>query len=1059
MGKINFLIFLFFLLSNLKAEIYYVSPNGNNYNDGKSIEKAWKTPDRGLPTYLREDAKEGDKIIYVARASQFPEKGKVLIGNKEVSYLGRTADSLIGCEGVPDAKRGTKVISLDWEYAKGGDKIIILEGVYTLKEKFSDENKEWAGGKDCVFYFNFIAPDESPVIIEGNGNVIIDGRFLKRSIIVNGKNIKIKNLKLRRGGIGIFFSKNIDFYENFVFYGIHSIFVRYSEDVDIHHNLIYDFHGAWTEPGINIGDSKKIRVKNNTIVNCGCGINFWGGIEEIEIKNNIISWCGTGIKKDEKIEVKKEDIKDNVLWANGNVVWLYNLDKKDKNEGKNHYIGFNFQPDDIYEDPKIVNWYSNSKNFLSPHKNSVCFQNGKMIGAKEPSDYEKTFDYKEGVNILPNGSFEFGFYNWRGTSWWPFNFDEAKWEIINNNAFHGEKCLYLRESPKGKGRSAPAVMSSFFPVNKGKIYTISFYAKGKGRLGVGFAVPSWHTGSSFGEIVNLTDEWKNYKVKIKLPDFSPDWVAVKFSSDWSEAYIDKVIVYEGETENVDYPPVEIFYREENGFIQKKGIIPVMTKYYSETRDFLISWEIIDPYMEKVASGKFEIKGEEEKDVKVNIDDGLYLFKYEVYDKNLNFVSNGYFRFVIGRPLKLEEIENRDFIAGTPPYKHYSNLNEFENMVKKISSYGVGTFHIYAGLERIKELIKEKNFENYLSITEKYGINWLVTLSDKVNDDNIKIWKENISEFVKKFKGRIKYYEIMNEPNTFMNGDEYVKIFSQTAPLIKEIDPEAHIIAGSIVNALRQDLYNKTLQLPPSSFDFFSFHPYRFGIMNPEIQGSFREQMRMVKGDLNKNGHGEKIFLTEEGMAPSYERTRCIGSFFSYSTPIWSILFTEDELLWANFAMRMYLTALGERAKGYNYHTLPVFYIDGNITPSYLLKALHTMAQILGNSYSITNLDLSDDFVGYLFKGDDKIIAVIWKIDCEWGNKTEVEIEYGGKFEIYDMFGKKLNYKKGRLVLDRHIYYFLFPTTDIESVIKIIEKSIIKGKSSKIKKIDKIKNIG
>ncbi len=1033
-----FLLLFFLLICSLKAEIYYVSPNGDNNNDGKSIEKAWKTPDRGLPTYLREDTKQGDEIIYVARATQFPEKGKVLIGNKEVSYSGRTADSLIGCKGVPNAKKGTKVISLDWEYAKGGDKIIILEGVYILKEKFSPENKEWAGGKDCVFYFNFSAPNENPVIIEGKGDVIIDGEFLKRSIIVNGGNIKIKNLKLRRGGIGIFFSKNIEFCENHVFYGIHSIFIRYSENIDIHHNLIYDFHGAWTDPGINIGDSKKIKIKNNTIVNCSCGVNLWGNIEDIEIRNNIISWCGVGIKKDEKIEIDKENIKDNLLWANGKVVWLHNLDKKDKNEGKTHYNGFNFQPNDIYEDPKIVNWYSNSKNFLSPHRNSICFQNDKKIGAKEPSDYEKIFDYKEGINILMNGSFEFDFYNWRGTSWWPFNFDEAKWEIKKGNAFHGEKCLYLRESPKGKHRSAPAVLSSFFPINKGETYTISFYAKGKGTLVVGFAVPSWHCGSSFGEKVNLSEEWKNYKVKIKLPDFAPDWVAVKFSANWSEAYIDNVIVCEGEIENVDYPPIEIFYEEESGFIQKKGIIPVIVKYYSETKNFLIRWEIIDPYMEKVDFGKFEIKGEEKKYVKINISDGIYLFKYEVYDKNLNFVSNGYFRFVVGKPLKLKEIKNKDFVAATPPYKHYSDLNEYENMVKKLSSYGIGTFHIYAGLERIKELIEEENFENYLSITEKYGMNWLVTFSDKVNDSNIEIWKENISEFVKKFKGRIKYYEIMNEPNTFMNGDEYVKIFFQTAPLIKNIDPNSHIIAGSIVNAFRKDVYNKTLSLPPSSFDWFSFHPYRFGIMNPEIQGSFREHIKMVKEDLNKNGHGEKIFLTEEGMAPGYERTRCIGSLFSYSIPIWSIFFTSDELLWANFAMRMYLTALGEGAKGYNYHTLPIFYIDGNITPTYVLKALHTMVQILGNSKCETNLDMGDDFVGYLFKDDNKTIAVIWKIDSEWGNKTE--IEYNGKFEIYDMFGRKLNPKKGIWVLDKYIYYLLFETTDIENIRKIIEKS-------------------
>lgn len=1064
----NKILFLFLFISFLlRAEVFYVSPSGSNNNDGKTPETAWKTIDRGQPTYLRKETKEGDKVIYVARAVQFPEKGSVKIGDKVVKYNGRTADSLLNCEGTPEARKGTKVISLDWDYVKPGDKIIVLDGVYVLKEKFSPENKEWAGGNDGVFAITVSGKKENPIIIEGKGQAIVDGEWGKRSIFIRGNNIIVKNLNIRRGGILVVFSDNVEITGCRIYYGIHSLFVRYSKNININNNLIYDFHGAWTDSGIEVGDTNGVNIFENTIVNCSRGLRIWGGTKNVKIERNLIAWNGVGIMKDEKAEIKKKDIKDNLLWANGRVTWLHNLGKEGKKEGINHYKGIDFVPEDILnQDPKIVSWYSDSKNFLSPHKSSVCFSKEKKIGAKTPADYEKRYDYKEGENILFNGSFEFGFYGWRGKSWWPFNTGEAKWEI-KNGGVHGEKCLFIEESPKGKGRSAPSVTSFYFPINKGKQYTISFYAKGKGRLGVGFAVVSWHDGSSFGKKINLTDEWKKYSIKINLPDYVADWVAVKFSADWSSAYIDKVCVYEGEVEKENYPDVEIFYKtSENGLLNPNGILPLIIKNYTNKENLKAKWEIISPYNEKLDEGLIKIDSKE-KNLKVKIKEGIYLFKYSIIDDN-NVICRGQFRFATGKPVG--KIKNRNFIAATPPYKLYPKIEDYENMVKKLSSYGIGTFHIYAGAERIKECTKEDYFEKLVSIARKYNIDYLITPDDsalftgkrafvpepgdseipeikkgegRLTEGQLKLWKKYVSEFVKKFKGRVKYYEICNEPNCYLTGDEYVKLFKETAPLIKSIDPSAQIIAGSVVNAFRKDLYNKTLKLPASSFDWFSFHPYRFGIKNPEIQGPFREHLRMVKEDMRKNGHKEKIWLTEEGMGPLYERGRCLGLLFSYSHALYTDYFSIDEIIWTDFAMRMYLTAFGEGCGGYNYHTLPVMFVDSEITPALLLKTLHTMANLLGNTEPEGFMEI-DDFIVYIFSEKNKKIAVIWNKDSEYGRKTKVEINYKGRLEIKGLFGENIKFsrKKGKtsFPLDRHVCYLIFERVDTETLKRILKNA-------------------
>jgi len=85
----------------------------------------------------------------------------------------------------------------------------------------------------------------------------------------------------------------------------------------------------------------------------------------------------------------------------------------------------------------------------------------------------------------------------------------------------------------------------------------------------------------------------------------------------------------------------------------------------------------------------------------------------------------------------------------------------------------------------------------------------------------------------KYKGRIKFYEILNEPNCFLSGEEYKKVLTRTSRLIRKFDPKAAIIAGSVVNAPRKELWKAAMSAPPGTFDMFSYHPYRFGLSNPE----------------------------------------------------------------------------------------------------------------------------------------------------------------------------------------------------------------------------------
>ena len=47
-----------------------------------------------------------------------------------------------------------------------------------------------------------------------------------------------------------------------------------------------------------------------------------------------------------------------------------------------------------------------------------------------------------------------------------------------------------------------------------------------------------------------------------------------------------------------------------------------------------------------------------------------------------------------------------------------------------------------------------------------------------------------------FKGRIQYYEILNEGLVYVEAGDYVKLIHRAIPVIREEDPEAKIAVGS-----------------------------------------------------------------------------------------------------------------------------------------------------------------------------------------------------------------------------------------------------------------------
>ena len=90
-------------------------------------------------------------------------------------------------------------------------------------------------------------------------------------------------------------------------------------------------------------------------------------------------------------------------------------------------------------------------------------------------------------------------------------------------------------------------------------------------------------------------------------------------------------------------------------------------------------------------------------------------------------------------------------------------------------------------------------------------------------------KECDAEFAKqaveRFKGKVKYWEVFNEPNLQMGPDKYVAVLAETSKAIKAADPDA-IVLGPTCCGINLKWYAKFYEAGGGKLcDVVSMHDY------------------------------------------------------------------------------------------------------------------------------------------------------------------------------------------------------------------------------------------
>jgi len=134
--------------------------------------------------------------------------------------------------------------------------------------------------------------------------------------------------------------------------------------------------------------------------------------------------------------------------------------------------------------------------------------------------------------------------------------------------------------------------------------------------------------------------------------------------------------------------------------------------------------------------------------------------------------------------------------------------------------GLTNVRLHAPVDRPGKTEFIDGLDKSIALAEKYKADFFVQFSDK---DDCSV--DNVTRYVQRFKGRVKVWEIMNEPNFTMSPEEYAALVKQDYPVIKAIDPAAQVM-GPAHCGISLPWIEATLKAGAGQFlDIISIHDY------------------------------------------------------------------------------------------------------------------------------------------------------------------------------------------------------------------------------------------
>jgi hypothetical protein len=309
------------------------------------------------------------------------------------------------------------------------------------------------------------------------------------------------------------------------------------------------------------------------------------------------------------------------------------------------------------------------------------------------------------------------------------------------------------------------------------------------------------------------------------------------------------------------------------------------------------------------------------------------------------------------------------------------------------------------------------------------------------------WREYVSAVVTRYKGRIVYYELLNEASLYLPAKCYMEYMKVAAEEIRKADPDAVILGISSTSDRKADIntyIGKCLALGADSYmDHITIHPY--AVLDNSYPVSQPEERRALLGDLKKLNvkagvwNGENYFVI-----PSW------NPMTNYSHR-W-----EPENLARHLIMDMGEGLVGSTPTHYGSSLLSTQlhpFMNGDayrnahlrVYPNAIFAVHSATARFIAGATPVQKYDLPTGAFAYTFSNHGKLYSSVWNARIQQKATMTITPPGGSSVTIYDVMGNIIEKteKTVTLPLSAKPYYLEWNKTTAEAVDEAFKNSSIK----------------
>jgi endonuclease/exonuclease/phosphatase family metal-dependent hydrolase len=295
--------------------------------------------------------------------------------------------------------------------------------------------------------------------------------------------------------------------------------------------------------------------------------------------------------------------------------------------------------------------------------------------------------------------------------------------------------------------------------------------------------------------------------------------------------------------------------------------------------------------------------------------------------------------------------------------------------------------------------------------------------------NLDKWLEYVRRVVTRYKDRIRYWEVWNEPNLEgfwhdkPNAADYTKLLKATYATIKQIDPELVVLLGGVSGIPWPYLEGIYEAGGKDAFDVMNVHPYRYP-SSPEERPLYDDLVRLRQLMEKHGDKGKSIWITEVGW-PTHQGRRGVSperqAQMLARTYLLSLQAGVDLIFWYEFQAP-------EGRPDYNEDHFGIVHRDLSPKPAYTALVALARARPAGSKGLDHPWRSAEIYSPSWQRPDGKTAWALWTV----GEAKDLELKLGGQIaEAFDHLGNPLTLRAEsghlRLSVGQSPVYLIGPT--------------------------------